>query len=102
MAFLDSDVSLKGRIVAGIKVYPPDALAKLIKRQHVSSVLMAIPSTSRRRRLEILKSLEPYPVHVRTVPDISDIVAGHATGRRARRGRQRPADLNKLAAPAFY
>jgi FlaA1/EpsC-like NDP-sugar epimerase len=79
VAFLDSDPALQRSIVAGLKVFTPEDLPALIDRQRVSSVLLALPSCSRRRRQAILKSLEPYPVHVRTVPDIADIVAGHAT-----------------------
>jgi FlaA1/EpsC-like NDP-sugar epimerase len=45
----------------------------------VGTVLLALPTQSRRRRQEILKSLEPLGVLVQTVPDYSDIVAGNAT-----------------------
>ena len=79
VAFVDADVTLQGSVVAGIPVYPPDQLTALIKRKRISCVLLAIPSCSRRRRHAILKSLELQPVCVRTVPDVSDIVSGHAT-----------------------
>jgi FlaA1/EpsC-like NDP-sugar epimerase len=79
IAFVDESPSLQGRLIAGVKVFPPSMLASLIQRQSISSVLLAIPSSSRRHRQLVLKSLESYPVHVRTVPDISDIVAGNAT-----------------------
>jgi FlaA1/EpsC-like NDP-sugar epimerase len=78
VAFVDADRSLRGRMIAGIRVYAPEKLPQLIERERITSVLLAIPSCSRRQRQLILKSLEPYPVHVRTVPDISDIVAGTA------------------------
>jgi FlaA1/EpsC-like NDP-sugar epimerase len=79
VAFVDADRSLRGQMIAGIRVHAPDDLPKLIERERITSVLLAIPSCSRRQRHLILKSLEPYPVHVRTVPDIRDIVAGHAS-----------------------
>jgi FlaA1/EpsC-like NDP-sugar epimerase len=78
VAFVDHDLALAGRMIAGIRVYEPEALPRLIERLRISSVLLAMPSSSPRQRQLILKSLEPYPVHVRTVPDISDIVAGRA------------------------
>jgi FlaA1/EpsC-like NDP-sugar epimerase len=40
---------------------------------------LALPSQSRRRRQQILKTLEPLGVLVQTVPDFADIVAGNAT-----------------------
>lgn len=79
IAFIDNDAALRGRVICGIKVYPAKSLARLIERERITSVLLAIPSCSRRQRQKVLKSLEPYPVHVRTVPDIGDIVAGHAS-----------------------
>lgn len=79
LAFVDSDPALTDRMIAGIRVYDPARLPELIQKKRIASVLLAIPSCTRRQRQLILKSLEPYPVHVRTVPDISDIVAGHAS-----------------------
>jgi FlaA1/EpsC-like NDP-sugar epimerase len=78
-AFIDGDSALQGRVIDGLKVYAPEKLSRLIQKHNISSVLLAIPSLSRRQRQVILKALEVHPVHVRTVPDISDIVAGHAT-----------------------
>jgi FlaA1/EpsC-like NDP-sugar epimerase len=78
VAFLDDDPSLHRSVVAGIDVYAPGSLQMLIDEESVRVVLLALPSQSRRRRQEILKSLEPYPVRVMTVPDIADIVAGSA------------------------
>jgi len=78
IAFLDDDVSLSGSVVAGIEVYRTADLGRLVEEESANVVLLALPSQSRRRRQEILKSLEPYPVRVMTVPDIADIVAGSA------------------------
>jgi FlaA1/EpsC-like NDP-sugar epimerase len=78
VAFVDSDVTLQGSVVTGIPVHAPEQLSSLIKRKRISCVLLAMPSCSRRRRLAILKSLELQPVSVRTVPDVGDIVSGHA------------------------
>ena len=68
----------KARWLAASRSIAPAALAGLIRRKRISSVLLAMPSSSRRQRQEVLKSLESLPAHVRTVPDISDIVAGRA------------------------
>jgi FlaA1/EpsC-like NDP-sugar epimerase len=40
--------------------------------------LLALPSISRRRRLEIINQLEQLPVHVQTMPDTGDLVSGNA------------------------
>jgi FlaA1/EpsC-like NDP-sugar epimerase len=79
VAFLDDDRDLHGKVVAGVRVFAPRQLDYLIEQYEVSSVLLALPSQSRRQRQAVLKSLERHALHVKTVPDIGDIVAGHAT-----------------------
>lgn len=79
VGFVDDNPSLYGSLVNGIKVYGPRSLDRLVKDSAVTTVLLALPSQSRKRRQEILKLIEPLPVKVQTVPDIGDIVKGHAT-----------------------
>lgn len=79
VAFVDSDPALWRKSVAGVRVHAPADLPALVRRRRIKAVLLAIPSSSRSQRQKVLKSLESLPVHVRTVPDISGIVAGHAT-----------------------
>jgi FlaA1/EpsC-like NDP-sugar epimerase len=78
VAFLDDEHSLHESVVAGIEVHPPKSLDRLIQDEGVKSVLLALPSQTHRRRQEILKSLERYPVRVMTVPDIGDLLSGAA------------------------
>ncbi len=78
VAFLDDEPSLQGSVVAGIEVHAPDKLNQLIQEESVTSVLLAMPSQTRRRRQQILKSLEPSPIKVMTVPDIGDLLSGSA------------------------
>ncbi len=78
VAFVDDNHALHGSTVASIEVFAPDMLPELIREEAASTVLLALPSQSRRRRQEILKQLEPLNVLVQTVPDYSDIAAGHA------------------------
>jgi FlaA1/EpsC-like NDP-sugar epimerase len=78
VAFLDDEPSMQRSVVAGIEVHAPSELSRLIQEESVTSVLLAMPSQTRRRRQEILKSLEPSPVKVMTVPDIGDLLSGSA------------------------
>ena len=78
VAFVDDDRSLQGSVVGGIDVFSPSALPHLISDEAAKVLLLALPSQSRRRRQQILKSLEPLAVRVMTVPDISDLVSGTA------------------------
>jgi FlaA1/EpsC-like NDP-sugar epimerase len=78
-AFVDDNRSLQGSSINGVEVFSPDDMPELIRDEGVSTVLLAVPSQSRRRRQEILKRHEGLAVHVKTLPDIGDIVAGRAT-----------------------
>src|ERR1700693_2129039 len=69
LVFVDDNKSLHNRMVNGIKVYSPAYFPYLIKAKNLDRVLLALPSLSRRRRREILSSLEPLGVHVQTVPE---------------------------------
>ncbi|MEA3108209.1 MAG: UDP-N-acetylglucosamine 4,6-dehydratase [Gammaproteobacteria bacterium] len=79
LVFVDDNKSLHNRMVNGIKVYSPAELPDLIKAKNLDRVLLALPSLSRRRRREILSSLEPLGVHVQTVPEFEHLVTGIAS-----------------------
>jgi len=79
LAFIDDNKGLHGRMVNGIKVYPPEKLPELIKTKNINRILLAVPSLSRRRRREILSQLEPLGLHVQTVPEFEQLVTGNAT-----------------------
>ncbi len=76
VAFIDDDKSLHKQKVNGLRIYPMTSLSYLIERHQVHDVLLAIPSISRTRRSEIITLLEPYPVHVRSMPGMADIAQG--------------------------
>lgn len=76
VAFFDEKNSLHGSAVNGLKVYASERLPKLIDELEFSKVLLAIPSVSRRRRQEIIASLEHLPVHVKIMPELADLVSG--------------------------
>ncbi|MGZ8191129.1 MAG: polysaccharide biosynthesis protein [Methylococcaceae bacterium] len=79
VAFIDDDVLLHKRKVNGLRIYPFSSLSYLIKRHQVSDILLAIPSAKRIRRNEIIRLLEPYAVHVMSMPGMSDIAQGKVT-----------------------
>ena len=76
MGFLDDDVHLHGQVLNGLCIFNPAELVALIKQLKVSDVLLAIPSTSRQRRNEILKQIGQAGVAVRTLPGLMDLAKG--------------------------
>ncbi|HEC53456.1 hypothetical protein LCGC14_0324040 [marine sediment metagenome] len=76
MAFIDDDLSLEGRMIAGLPVYSSHHIARMLGETGVKEVLLAIPSASRAERRKILDQLAPHPLHVRSMPGIMDIASG--------------------------
>jgi FlaA1/EpsC-like NDP-sugar epimerase len=79
LGFIDDDPSKVGRSVNGVPVYAPADIAHVIARQGVTDILLALPSASRDRRNAILDSLRAHPVHMRTLPGLSDLASGRVT-----------------------
>jgi FlaA1/EpsC-like NDP-sugar epimerase len=78
VAFIDDDPATQGKHITGLRVHPRAALDDLIAKHGASAVLLAMPSASRRRRLEIVASVENLPVHVQTIPEFNDLISGRA------------------------
>jgi FlaA1/EpsC-like NDP-sugar epimerase len=76
VAFVDDSQRMLGSTVHGIRVYSPNSLFELIETYNVRQILLAIPSATHAERKEILNRLEHLPVHVKTVPDLFDMVSG--------------------------
>ncbi len=76
VAFIDDDKCLHRQKVNGLRIYPLSSLSYLIERHKVSDVLLAIPSATRARKSDIIRLLEPYAVHVMSMPDLSEIAQG--------------------------
>jgi len=76
VAFIDDDGSITDRVIAGLQVYQPEQLQRMIDDTGAEEILLALPSVSRSRRREILNLLEGYPLHVRSVPGFMDLASG--------------------------
>jgi FlaA1/EpsC-like NDP-sugar epimerase len=79
VAFIDDDQLLHRRKANGLRIYPLSSLSYLIERHQVSDVLLAMPSAKRARISELIRLLEPYAVHVMSMPGLSDIAQGRVT-----------------------
>ena len=78
VVFIDDNKSLQGSLIHGVKVFPSSMLPNLIEEFGISQVLLAMPSITRTRRRAIVQELESLSVHVRTIPDMADLVSGSA------------------------
>ncbi|MCV6360927.1 polysaccharide biosynthesis protein [Pseudomonas aeruginosa] len=76
VAFIDDDKQIANRVIAGLRVYTAKHIRQMIDETGAQEVLLAIPSATRARRREILESLEPFPLHVRSMPGFMDLASG--------------------------
>ena len=76
VGFIDDSKDLQGSSISGLKVYSINDIENLINRLKVNEVLIAIPSASRSDRFAIIDKLERYPVVVRMLPGLTDLVQG--------------------------
>jgi len=79
VGFLDDDHHLHAQLLNGLRIHDPSMLESLIEQVGATDVLLAIPSASRQRRVEILAQLKPYKLAVRTLPGLGDIATGRVT-----------------------
>jgi FlaA1/EpsC-like NDP-sugar epimerase len=76
VGFVDDDPTLHGSVLNGRRIYPPERLPHLVRRQGVTDVLLAMPSATRARRNAIIEAVRPLNVGVRTLPGIMDLAQG--------------------------
>jgi FlaA1/EpsC-like NDP-sugar epimerase len=78
VGFLDDNINLHQASISGIKVYNPAEIKRLVEKNNVRSILLAMPRISRSRRNEIIQLLSTTRVAVRTLPSLSDLASGEA------------------------
>ena len=76
VAFVDDNVQLQRQQISNVKIYSPAILKDLIKRFSVDTILLTIRSAGKKRNFEIVKSIQPLGVPIKTAPDIADIISG--------------------------
>ncbi|MDO8048049.1 nucleoside-diphosphate sugar epimerase/dehydratase [Janthinobacterium sp. SUN211] len=76
VAIIDDKTELQGASIAGIRVYPPSSLPKLIGKLNISEVLLAMPSIPKSQQKHILDKIEPLKVKIKVTPPVASLVNG--------------------------
>ena len=79
VGYVDDDPGKVGSTLNGARVYSAARLPELIAEHGVTDILLAMPSASRERRFQILEMAKLLPVHVQTLPRLSDLATGRVT-----------------------
>ncbi|RMF07022.1 MAG: polysaccharide biosynthesis protein, partial [Alphaproteobacteria bacterium] len=91
VGFVDDDKTLWGQTIQKLKVYRPDKIEKLISRNNVREIFLALSSAPFSARRAVIRSLESLPVVVKTLPALEDIASG-----KVRVSDLRPIDVEDL------
>jgi len=77
-AFVDDSPKLQGSAINGLLIYSPARLAELVHSRGITDLLLAMPAVDRLRRGEVVRAIQALklPLHVRTLPDLTEMVQG--------------------------
>lgn len=78
VAFVDDNPALHKELLLGLPVINRKGLKNLLEARPIEAVLLAMPSVSRQKRMEVVNFLETLEVSVKTIPAIADIMSGKA------------------------
>ena len=76
VAYIDDDLAKDKSYINNIPVFLYKNIEKLIEKNEISEILLALPSISRKKRNEIIEKLSIYSVHIRVLPSVSDLAEG--------------------------
>ncbi|MBL9071715.1 MAG: polysaccharide biosynthesis protein [Sphingopyxis sp.] len=79
VGFIDDDTRIHDSLLLGKPIYSAESMHWIIHTFGVTDVLLAIPSTSRKRRNEIIEGLRGHAVSVRTLPALAELADGRVT-----------------------
>ena len=74
VGFIDDDRKIEGEIIDGVPIYSRPKLPYLVDSYGVTDVLLALPHVTRSKRRRVMKSLEDWPIRVRMLPDMRQII----------------------------
>ena len=79
IAFIDDDKTKHGIILNNLEVFPFEKIDYLIKNKNAKVLLFAVPSANTSERISILKKLTKYPIEVKLLPSLDNIVNGNVS-----------------------
>jgi len=74
VGFIDDDRKIEGEIIDGVPIYSRPKLPYLVDTYGVTDVLLALPHVTRSKRRRVMKSLEDWPIRVRMLPNMRQII----------------------------
>ena len=76
VGFIDDNKQLHGQLLLGQKIYNSSEIKNLKISNRIDLILLAIPSISKFKKNEIIKTINQYNLPVKTLPNINDLIDG--------------------------
>jgi len=92
VAFVDDEPRLQALTIAGLKVYNPSGIRKLVDRYDVQRIVLAMPSAPRNVRTQLIRELTDTGCEVHALPSFADLISNNASTLYE----SRPVDLGDL------
>lgn len=78
VAFLDDNESLHSMTVGGLRVLSPDKIEQIVRDKEIDRVLLAMPSASAPKQMQIARRLQSLGLDVLTLPSFAQLVGTEA------------------------
>jgi FlaA1/EpsC-like NDP-sugar epimerase len=72
--FIDENKDFWGGTIDGYQVFPPSEIEKIIYKNNVQKLWLALPNSKNTKRHEIINNLRKLPIHVQTLPRYFDLI----------------------------
>mgnify|MGYP003947618331 CR=1 FL=1 len=76
VCFFDDDLKLQGQVLDGFPIISANEIPNIIERKKLSHIFLAIPSLSRRQKIDIVSKISKEKIIIRTLPSLSQIALG--------------------------
>lgn len=74
VAFVDDNTALQGILIAGLPVYTPAVIERIVRQKDVHRVLIAIPSLSPPKQTQIARRLQKLGLDVQVLPSFAQLI----------------------------
>lgn len=72
IGYLDDNPSLWRQVLSGVRVFNPEYVEEIIKRENVGELYLVDQNLTRRRKRELLNTLAPYSVEIKTLSPLKE------------------------------
>ena len=76
IAYVDDNKKLSGSLVNGIPTFKPSEMPSLVAKYNVKNLFLALPSSSRKQRKEIINQLSSLSLHILSLPSMTELAEG--------------------------